>query len=158
LDILLATVGAVLAFLTFVGGQYVLKLVIEPVQGMKKTIGEISHALIAHSKILSNSEEGFSDDQKRNVFDHLNMLSAQLQASNYLIPKCIRKNDCKCLPCLFDLPSQDNIFEASEQLQSLANCLFQVKNEDITRSHVHVTELKRNISLNLDIFIPRAKT
>lgn len=149
LDIILAAVGAVLAFFTFVGGQFILKLIIEPTQAMKKTIGEVSHALIAYSKIIS-TPNAFDNDKKHSVYEHLNVLSAQLQASYYLIPKYIRHNN-KWLLRLFDLPSQDAVSKSSHQLQTLANCLYSSGNERMRRSD-QIISLKKNICSNLDIF------
>ena len=78
------------------------------------------------------------------------MLSAQLQASYYLIPKYIRHNN-KWLLRLFDLPSQDAVSESSHQLQTLANCLYSSENEGMRRFD-HIAYLKKNICENLDIF------
>ena len=42
--------------LTYVLGQLVLKLVIEPVQETKRTIGQISHSLIEHGNVIQNPD------------------------------------------------------------------------------------------------------
>ena len=40
--------------LTYVVGQLVVKLVIEPVQEARRTIGQISHSLIEHAHVIAN--------------------------------------------------------------------------------------------------------
>ena len=39
---------------TYIVGQLVLKLLIEPVQDLKKTIGMISYAIIERGSVISN--------------------------------------------------------------------------------------------------------
>lgn len=73
----------------FVGGQFTLKLVIEPAQEMKRTIGLISYSLIEYSKDISNPRS-IDKDKAHKIYTHLNALAAQLQGSFYLIPKWIR--------------------------------------------------------------------
>lgn len=147
MDFVLATVGAMLAFMTFVGGQYILKLVIEPVQEVKKTIGMISHALIIHGKIIS-SPNIFNQKQREEVYEKLNALSAQLQSDFYLVPKSIRLKSFFSWYCLFNLPSQTEISEATHELETLANCV--VSNIDI-QSHNQIRTIKKSISCKLDI-------
>jgi len=51
MDFVLGIIAAVAAY---VCGQFTLKLVIEPAQEMKKTIGLVSYSLIEYSKDISN--------------------------------------------------------------------------------------------------------
>lgn len=148
LDFILGIFAAVAAF---VGGQFTLKLVIEPAQEMKRTIGLISYSLIKYSREISNRP--ISKDKAHEIYDHLNELAAKLQASFYLIPKWIRGNSC--LTSVFGFPSQENILEASQQMQSLASGLY--ADPDETRIYDEIAYRKRNICRCLDIFMPEVK-
>jgi len=46
---------------TYIVGQLVLKLLIEPVQDLKKTIGMISYALIERGSVISNPGNSTKD-------------------------------------------------------------------------------------------------
>ncbi len=135
----------------FVGGQFILKLVIEPAQEMKRTIGLISHSLIKYNRDISNRP--VEKDKASEIYDHLNELAAKLQSSFYLIPKWIRKSNC--LTSFFGFPSQENVLEASQQLQSLASSLYSHENE--TRIYDEISYRKRCICCYLDIFMPEVK-
>lgn len=136
---------------TYVGGQFILKLVIEPAQEMKRTIGCISHSLIKFNKDISNRP--IDNNKAHEIYDHLNELAAKLQASFYLIPKWIRKNDC--LTSFFGFPSQENIIKSSQQLESLASSLYSLPNE--SRIYEEITYRKKEICKYLDIFMPEVK-
>lgn len=140
--------GIIAAIVTFVGGQFILKLVIEPAQEMKRTIGLISHSLIKYNKDISNRP--INKDKAHEIYDHLSELAAKLQASFYLIPKWIRKSNW--LTSVFGFPSQKNILEASQQIQSLASGLY--AHPDETRIYEEIAYRKRNICRCLDIFMP----
>ena len=102
--------------LTYVAGQIMVKLVIEPVQELRKTIGQISHALIERANVISNpgvpSEEVITETSK-----HLRLLSSQLQSHLYLVPWY--SGTAK----VFSLPSKDNLLLASKSLIGLSNSL-----------------------------------
>jgi len=133
----------------FVGGQFTLKLVIEPAQEMKRTIGLISYSLLEYNKDISNPRS-IDKDKAHEIYTHLNALAAQLQGSFYLIPKWIRR--CDCLASFFGFPSQGNILKASQQLQSLALCLYPHESE--TRIYDEISYRKKQICTYLDIFMP----
>lgn len=103
--------------ITYVIGQLLLKLVIDPVQEMKKTIGQISHSLIEHANVISNpgvpSQEVMNETSKQ-----LRQLSSQLHAHLYLIPAYI------VTAKIFNLPSKINILAASNSLIGLSNSVF----------------------------------
>lgn len=143
--------GIIAAMVTFVGGQFILKLVIEPAQEMKRTIGLISHSLIKYNTDISNRP--INKDKAHEIYDHLNELAAKLQASFYLIPKWIRKSDC--LTSVFGFPSQENILKASQHIQSLASGLY--SHPDETRIYEEITYRKKNICCCLDIFMPEVQ-
>jgi hypothetical protein len=99
---------------TYIVGQLVLKLLIEPVQDLKKTIGMISYAILERGSVISNpcnSTNAVMDDTAR----ELKKLAAHLRAHLSLIP---------CYPRsarIFRLPSQANIDQAMRNLIGLSN-------------------------------------
>lgn len=153
MEFLVAFFGAILALFGFVMGQYILKLVIEPIQGLRKTIGEISHALIVYSVIFSNPQDE-DNERKNEVYEKIRNLSGQLMASYYLIPKRIRNKE-GCWTCLysFDLPSKESVSLASHNLQTLTNCLYPGPTEN-TNFYNQIRKLKKDICDDLDIFNP----
>jgi hypothetical protein len=104
--------------LTFVIGQVFVKLVIEPVHELKKTLGQISHALIEHANVIANpgvpSKEVIDQASKQ-----LRGLSSQLHAHLYLVPLYV------VTARIFFLPSKQNVREASTNLIGLSNSLSQ---------------------------------
>jgi hypothetical protein len=103
--------------ITFVIGQLIVKLVIDPVQEMKKTIGQISHSMIEDANVIANpgvpSEEVMKETSKR-----LRQLSSQLQAHLYLVPQYQKAAK------IFGLPSKEKVLAASDSLLGLSNSVF----------------------------------
>jgi hypothetical protein len=129
--------------LVYVFGQLILKLVIEPVQDLRKTIGQTSHALIQRANVIQNPgvpEQKIMDETS----DQLRTLSSQLQSHLYLVPSY------SFTAKLFNLPSFDEICKASSDLIGLSNSIFQV------RPNIHEINAKRveNICDLLDIYLP----
>lgn len=106
--------------LTYVLGQLVLKLVIEPVQDLRKTIGVISHALIEHASIFHNpgvpTQEAMNETSRE-----LRKLSSQLHAHLFLVPVY------EATSRIFRLPSHARVLEASGALIGLSNSVFQAR-------------------------------
>jgi hypothetical protein len=107
-------------FITYVLGQLAVKLLIEPVQEMKKTIGQVAHALIEHANVFSNPGEGAMEDM-RQTSQQIRKLSSQLQAQLYLVPSY--SNTAK----VFRLPTKENILAASGCLIGLSNSIFHAR-------------------------------
>ncbi|MDP3513420.1 MAG: hypothetical protein Q8S20_11770 [Sulfuritalea sp.] len=105
--------------ITFVIGQLIVKLVIEPVQEMKKTIGLISHSMIEHANVIGNPGVP-SDEMMRETSKHLRQLSSQLQAHLYLVPQYQKTAK------IFGLPGKEKILAASGSLLGLSNSVFRV--------------------------------
>ena len=104
--------------LTFVIGQVFVKLVIEPVHELKKTLSQISHALIEHANVIANpgvpAKEIIDEASKQ-----LRRLSSQLHAHLYLVPLY------GVTARIFFLPSEQKVREASTELIGLSNSLSQ---------------------------------
>ena len=105
--------------LTYVVGQLVLKLMIEPVQEMKKTIGQISHSLIEHANVIQNP--GVPSEEKiKETSQHLRKLSSQIQTHLYLVPLY------GLTAWVFRLPSRAQVLEASQCLMGLFINVFRI--------------------------------
>jgi len=106
--------------LTYVLGQLVVKLVIEPVQDMRKTIGLISHALIEHASIYHNPGVP-TQDAMNETSRELRKLSSQLQAHLFLVPRY------GVISRIFGLPLHASVLEASSALIGLSNSVFNAR-------------------------------
>ena len=118
--------------ITYVLGQLILKLLIEPVNDLKRTIGEIAHSLIEHANVIQNPgvpEEEMITETSR----HLRKLSSHLESHLYLIPMYI------CTSKLFFLPSRDKIISAARALMGLSNSVFRAE-EGIYKQNAHRVE------------------
>jgi hypothetical protein len=102
--------------ITYVLGQLLVKVVIDPAQEMKKTIGQIALSLIERANVVANPgvpEREVIDDTSK----HLRQLSSQLQSHLYLVP-------CYSVTArFFRLPPKENILKATGYLIGLSNSL-----------------------------------
>lgn len=108
--------------LTYVAGQLVLKLVLEPVHELRKTIGLIAHALILRANIIHNPGVPSTEVMKE-TSDELRLLSSQLQSHLYLVPKY------SFTAKVFRLPTLKQITEASSALIGLSNSVYRSTND-----------------------------
>ena|SRR2546430_2563306 len=106
--------------MTYILGQLVLKLVIEPVQDLRKSIGVISHSLIEHANVIHNPGVP-TKDAMNETSQHLRQLSSQLQSHLYLVPFYSKT------AWVFRLPSRDEVMAASNALIGLSNSVFQAR-------------------------------
>ena len=101
----------------FVLGQIVLKLVIDPVQQLKRTIGEVSFALAFYANVYTNP-----GIPKPELMDEastkLRQLACQVAADLRVIPLY------RHVRLLFALPSYENILSAQASLIGLSNGVF----------------------------------
>ena len=147
---LTALSGTILTVLTgtliYVSGQVIVKLVIDPVQELKKTIGQISHSLVELANVIANpgvpKEEVISDASKQ-----LRNLSSQLHGHLYLIPKY------SITTRIFKLPKKNELLEASDSLRSLSNSLYDARNEKV---YEHNAKQVEKICKALSIYMPES--
>ena len=100
--------------LTYVLGQIVVKLVIDPIQDFKKTIGKVAHTLVMRAGVISNPGIG-KDDAMDSTSNELRALSSDLHTHLRLIPYfslSVR---------IFGLPSHKQVIQASSSLIGLSN-------------------------------------
>ena len=129
--------------ITYVIGQFIVKLIIEPVQEMRKTIGQISHSLIEYANVIGNpgvpSEEVMRDSSR-----HLRQLSSQLQSHLYLVPAY------NLTAKIFRLPAKEKLLVASGSLIGLSNSLFR-KSEKVYEQNEKKVE---SVCDSLGIYMP----
>ncbi len=118
--------------LTYVLGQLVLKLVIEPVQALRKTVGVISHALIERANVIQNPGIP-TEKEMEETSRELRKLSSELRSHLYLIPRY------DLTAWVFRLPTAEKIREASSSLIGLSNSVFKAR-DSIYRINAKRTE------------------
>ena len=125
--VLTVSLTVISGVITYVLGQIALKLFIEPVQELKKTIGAISHSFIERANVIYNpgvlTKEVMDETSKE-----LRKLASQLRSHLYLIPAYPRTARIFWLPALAD------IHNASKALIGLANGVHEVERPDNPKS------------------------
>lgn len=102
--------------LTFVAGQTLLKLVVDPVQAFKTTVAAIANSLIRYGNRLGNPGT-FPAEEAHEIRAHFRGLSSQLTASSYLVP------GYSLTSWIFWLPSRRAVHEAAANLIGISNML-----------------------------------
>lgn len=129
--------------MTFVLGQLVLKLVIEPVHEFKKAIADIALALIEYANIYSNPGVTGEETEKK-ASEQLRKLASRINAQIYLIP--LYGITAK----LFRLPSRKKVFAAASDLIGLSNGVVKSPS-DLVLANLERAERTR---VSLGIYVP----
>ncbi len=130
--------------LVYVIGQVVLKILLEPVQEMRRSIGNISHSLLYYANIIANP--GVTDKEKiDDASTHLRSLSSEIQSHLYLVPMYDRTAR------LFRLPNRDEVMDAAKMLIGLSNSLHTAASENIYEKNA---KRVAKICDALDIYLP----
>ncbi|WP_181258389.1 hypothetical protein [Nitrosomonas oligotropha] len=124
-------------------GQLILKLWIDPVQSMKKVIGEIAHCLCKYAHITHNPDQS-NENEILEIYIEIRGLAASLSSSMALIPAY------RITRFIFFLPSREALFEASKNMIGLANWM---KYKDKT-TFENVALSYQKVFKCLNIFIP----
>lgn len=99
---------------TFVIGQLVVKLLIEPVQEMRRTIAQISHTMIERANVYQNP--GIPTQEiMMETSQQTRRLSSQLHAHLYLVP---------AYSVSARIPPREKVLAASSALIGLSNSVF----------------------------------
>ncbi len=102
--------------LVYVLGQLLLKLVIEPVQEMRRAIGRTAHTL--HLRAPFASSPGLQDPERiQAASEEIRRLSADLRESLVVIPAY------RQLARFFGLPERESVLKAATNLVGLSNGL-----------------------------------
>jgi len=100
--------------LVFVAGQLLLKLVIEPINQLKKTFADIAHTFICYAHAIQNPDM-IAPELHSIVFEKLRQLSGQLYADMSLIPLYT------VFSSIFCLPRREKVYESAQHLIAVAN-------------------------------------
>ncbi|WP_409161715.1 hypothetical protein [Pectobacterium sp. B2J-2] len=100
--------------LVYVLGQLILKLLIDPVNELKKTISKINYDLVFYANVLANPKEK-GDEQMDKATKIMREHSSLLHANAYLIP-CYEYTRL-----IFGLPTEEKIIAATASLIFLSN-------------------------------------
>jgi hypothetical protein len=129
--------------ITFVIGQLILKLLIDPVHDFRRTVAEIALALIQYANVYANPGVAGSEVEKKSS-EELRRLSSRLNAQMYLIPYY------RITARIFGLPSRDKVVDAASCLIGLSNGVFKSAS-NLVLVNVERADKIRNA---LGIFIP----
>ena len=128
--------------LVFVVGQLFLKLVIEPVHQLKRTMADISHTFIQYAYVIHNGSV-VSPELRDEVFEKLRQLSGQLYADMALIPWY------PLFGKLFFLPSSIKVYESAKKLIAVANWMCSKSD----RQWDHIIRNIQDVCDNLGLYI-----
>ena len=130
--------------ITFVLGQLILKLLVDPVNDFRRTVADVALSLIEYANIYSNGAAEIEIERKAS--EEFRRLSSRLNAQMYLIP-CYR-----CTAKLFGLPSRDKVVDSAKNLIGLSNGVLR----PVSDGNVILVNLKRanEIRNALGIFSP----
>ena len=101
----------------FVLGQVLLKMVIDPVQKLKATLGEIAHALVYFASAYGNPGM-VPAERASEAYEKLRALSSQLASDLRVIPAF------RVTRLVFFLPSRDQLVSAQRELIRLSNGVY----------------------------------
>jgi len=128
----------------FVLGQFFLKLVLDPIVELKKTLGNLSALFLREQNPIVNAR-GSNELQTE-----LNRLSSSLLANRQAIPWY------KHMACLFGLPTEEGLLKGTESINFIAYHLGPKKSEILPFvEHVPtaIIEDMKAISANLGITV-----
>lgn len=126
--------------LTYVLGQLVVKIVIEPVQETRRTIGQISHSLIERGNVIANPGVP-TEEAMRETAQQLRNLSSQLQSHLYLVPAYATTAR------VFRLPSKDELLSASKNLIALSTSVYRATDRVHEENATHVEKIRDALSI-----------
>lgn len=132
--------------LTFVLGQLIVRLVIEPVQELKKTIAQISHALIQYRAVYQNPGV-LTQEVESEASSRLRDLASHLHAHLFLIPLYTKTAR------VFSLPTRNRLLDASKSLDDISKGVFATKGDSGRLIQDNVKN-RENICECLGIYMP----
>jgi hypothetical protein len=101
---------------TLVLGQLFLRLLVEPIHDLKRTISDIAFALIQHANVFCNPGVTGKEREDR-VANEIRQLASKLNAQMYLVPGYSR------IYWIFGLPSASAITQSMKHLIGISNAV-----------------------------------
>jgi len=120
----------------FVLGQILLKLIIEPIQDLKKEIATTLNNLIYYANIISNPNTN-SPEKYKETSQKLRQHASNLASKVSIIPFYILWVSLRILP------PKENIFKAKTYLIYISNSLFQSKYNDGMKNSEKSEEIQK---------------
>ena len=102
--------------ITFVIGQIILRIYIEPVQNFRALVGETSAALINYG-VLGKKDKEQSIALIHGASQEFRLIASKLESGTYLIPNYSRVSK------FFGLPSEADVYESVSYLIDISNSL-----------------------------------
>ena len=126
--------------LIFVLGQTILKLLIEPVNDMKKAIGDVAYTLLQYSNAYGNVEVISDAAKLANIRNEIRTLGSNLLRCISVIPfyKTARK--------WFFLPREEEVEEA-------ISCLIGLSNSLVVGDPMRISERERKVFESSKIYL-----
>ncbi len=128
--------------LVFVAGQLFLKLVIEPVHQLKRTLAEISNTFVRYAYAIHNPD-AIPPELHGEVYGKLRQLSGQLYADMALIPWY------QLTSLLFCLPRKDKVYMSATNLIAVGNWMHSKSGNRFD----HIVRNIQNACDNLGLYI-----
>jgi hypothetical protein len=128
--------------LTYVLGQITVKLIIEPVQELKKSIGKVAHGMVMHASVISNPGVP-TTEVMHETSKELRMLSSDLHTHLRLVP-CYPKT-----ALVFGLPSRKQILDASSCLIGLSNSVHRASENVYDANAARVEKIHDSLGIYL---------
>lgn len=132
--------------ITFVLGQLIIKLFIDPVHDFRRAIADIALALIEYANVYANPGVAGSETEKK-ASEELRRLSSRLNAQMYLILYY------RITGKIFGLPSREKVVDAASNLIGLSNGVFRSAS-DLVLVNVERADKIRDV---LGIFVPESE-
>ncbi len=108
----------VLAVITLILGQVLIKVIVEPAQVARRTIAEIARALIYYQNVYADPGNRHSAKIESEAHTALRNLASELAVGNYMIPSYT------LIARLFALPSHEDCEKARSELIALSNNVY----------------------------------
>jgi hypothetical protein len=133
--LLTSSATALSAVFVFVASQLLGKLVIEPIQDLKRLLGEIRYALVFHAQAISTPVGNVAAEDE--AAKALRKLACELRSKVGSVPYY----DCWASRSKGFLPTRSNTMEASKLLIGLSNSVHQPNRSD--KNAVRITKIEK---------------
>ena len=127
----------------FIVGQLFLKLVIEPVHQLKRTMADISHTFIRYAYVIHNPDV-ISSELRNEVYEKLRQLSGQLYADMALIPLY------PVFGKVFFLPNRSKVYKSATNLIAVANWMHSKSDKQFDYIIRNIQDACDNLGLYID--------
>lgn len=129
--------------MTFVLGEMIIKLFIEPVHDFRRTISEVALTLIEYANVYTNPGETKGEVEKK-AAEEIRRLSSRLNAQIYLIPYY------QITSKIFCLPSRSEATNATKNLIGLSNGIFSLASDSASVNLERAKRIRKSLGIFID--------